>query len=553
MHDEATHQEDVAATGDNAPGHDASAAPDAGRADPLDAAQDGAPDDRQDTGEPAPPRKGESSVPPFDQRLESYAATLRDLKERRAVREITERELLHQLIRINAPRINELPLLENLQQGITDIVTTRGTIDPLHSFVAETLHSGITALNRYTTQGPDGPDADALRLEISNSETMLLKSIQGVVYATGLCMDNFTETLLRAYGEKAIAASDAILREVPLGEEFWRRHFEHYIAGLVRKAYDSIIEDEGFNIAKERSVLVIRYPFDALLSHLCLTPAPEQKSRIQTLFEGEARDFGTRKARKLVQNLLRSLSDKPGFTFADDAIDFISQIVCIDPAAVELDRLQTLLISGGVHPDGSKVTAAEVQFVRDQVLCMACSVGLTLNILRTDFLSALGTLPAGDLAMLRRTLGDFSLPRIGRTLQALLEVQFMSELRSRAGDDLGKMHLRKKRTRRTSVSAVEALFDHGLTRIRRNKLWEQDPQRSEMLLFRPQTSAELESLLTILQAEPLLDREVRRLWVEAPFKVEFGVFISLDLLARSTTNLNQRLAEVLGRFGITRI
>ena len=74
-----------------------------------------------------------------------------------------------------------------------------------------------------------------------------------------------------------------------------------------------------------------------------------------------------------------------------------------------------------------------------------------------------------------------------------------------------------------------------------------------MLLFKPQSASELDALLNILQVEPLLEREVRRLWVEAPFKVEFGVFLSLDLLARSTTNLNQRLAEVLGRFGITRI
>jgi len=489
----------------------------------------------------------------FEQRLDAYIAALRDLKERRAVKEVTEREMLQLLMRLNAPRINELPLLESLQQGITDFLTIRGVTDPLHGFVAETVRKGITLMNRYLTLGPDSPDADALRAEVANCETLLLKGIQGIVYTTGLCMDNFTETLVRAYGDVAIAASDTIIRETPPGEDFWRRHFEHYVVALVRKAYDSIIEDEGFSIAKEKSVLVIRYPFDALLAQLRLTPPPEEKSRIQKLFEGEARDFATRKARKIVQNLLRSLADKSLYPFADDAIDFISQIVCIDPAAAELDRLQTLLISGGTHEDGRQVSAAEVQFARDQVLCMACCVGLTLNIMRADFIAGLGALGQRDIALLRRTLGDFSLPCMGRTLQTLLEVQFVSELRTRAGDDLGKMHMRTLRERRTSTSAVEALFDQGLTRIRRNKLWEQDPHREDMLLFKPQSASELDALLNILQVEPLLEREVRRLWVEAPFKVEFGVFLSLDLLARSTTNLNQRLAEVLGRFGITRI
>lgn len=489
----------------------------------------------------------------FEQRLEAYVSSMRDLKERRAVKEITEREMLQLLMRLNAPRINELPLIESLQRGITDVLTIRGMTDPLHGFVAETVRKGINLLNRYLTLGPDHPDADALRTEVANCETLLLKGIQGIVYATGLCMDNFTETLVRAYGDGAIAASDAIIRETPPSEDFWRKHFEHYVVALVRKAYDSIIEDEGFSIAKEKSVLVIRYPFDALLAHLRLTPPPEQKSRIQKLFEGEARDFATRKARKMVQNLLRSLAGKSQFPFADDAIDFISQIVCIDPAATELDRLQTMLISGGTYDDGRQVTPPEVQFTRDQVLCMACCVGMTLNIMRADFIAGLGALGQRDITLLRRTLGDFSLPCMGKTLQALLEVQFVSELRARAGDDLGKMHMRTLRERRTSASAVEALFDQGLTRIRRNKLWEQDPQREDMLLFKPQSAGELESLLTLLQVEPLLEREVRRLWVEAPFKVEFGVFLSLDLLARSTTNLNQRLAEVLGRFGITRI
>ncbi|BFR48081.1 hypothetical protein RVX_R11420 [Nitratidesulfovibrio sp. HK-II] len=500
-----------------------------------------------------------SQGPPPEERLAAYVACLAATKDRRAVREVVEREVLLCLIRTNSDRINEYPLLETQQRSIIEILAARGAVDPLHEHIRKLVAEFVAQLGLYAK--PGGADSGQLRIGLVNTETLLLKCVQGVVYTTALCTDNFIETLVRAYGEEALGPSDAITESTELDEQFWRKHFAHFVVGLVDEAYDAIMGQEAFSLTKERSLLVIRYPFDALLERLCRTPKPLDKTRVQTLFEFETRDFASRKARKLVHDILLGMAVRPGYPFAQGDIDFISQIVCIDPAAKEMERMQTLLLSGGMPgADGeaaeappAEVNAEQVQFLRDQVLGMACSVAITLNLLREDFLRALDGFSPKETAIVRRTLGDFSLPCLGKALQSLLEFQFVTLLRRRAGEDMGKIHIRTRKERRTSVAAVETLFDSGLTRIRRNKLWQQDPGRANMLLFRPQTATELESLLHLLQIEPQLAREIGALWTDASFRVEFALYISLDLLARSTTNLNQRLAELLARFGITRL
>lgn len=524
-----------------------------------------------------------SQGPPPEERLAAYVNCLATTKDRRAVREVVEREVLLCLIRTNSERINEYPLLETQQRSIIEIVAARGAVDPLHEHIRKLVGEFVAQLGQYAK--PGGTDSGQLRTSLINTETQLLKCVQGVVYTTALCTDNFIETLVRAYGEEALGPSDAVTESTELDEQFWRKHFEHFVVRMVDEAYDAIMGQEAFTLAKERSLLVIRYPFDALLERLCRTPKPLDKTRVQTLFEFETRDFASRKARKLVHDILHGTAARPDYPFATNDIDFISQIVCIDPAAKEMERLQTLLLSGGLTGDmagnasgdvpggpagtsadapagaanggngagSQEVNAEQVQFLREQVVGMACSVAITLNLLREDFLRALDGFSPKETAIVRRTLGDFSLPCLGKALQSLLEFQFVTLLRRRAGEDMGKIHIRTRKERRTSVAAVETLFDSGLTRIRRNKLWQQDPGRANMLLFRPQTATELESLLHLLQIEPQLAREIGSLWTDASYRVEFALYISLDLLSRATTNLNQRLAELLARFGITQL
>lgn len=509
--------------------------------------------------------------PPPDERLATYVASLAATKDRRAVREVVEREVLLSLIRTNSDRINEYPLLETQQRSIIEIVAARGAVDPLHGHIRKLVGEFVAQLGQYAK--PGGGDSSQLRTRLVNTETQLLKCVQGVVYTTALCTDNFIETLVRAYGEEALGPSDAVTESTELDEQFWRKHFEHFVVRMVDEAYDAIMTQEAFTLSKERSLLVIRYPFDALLERLCRTPKPLDKTRVQTLFEFETRDFASRKARKLVHDILQGMAARPDYPFATGDIDFISQIVCIDPAAREMEKLQTLLLSGGLTGDAAggdapdaegetpdapaqpapEVNAEQVQFLREQVVGMACSVAITLNLLREDFLRALDGFSPKETGIVRRTLGDFSLPCLGKALQSLLEFQFVTLLRRRAGEDMGKIHIRTRKERRTSVAAVETLFDSGLTRIRRNKLWQPDPGRATMQLFRPQTATELESLLHLLQIEPQLAREIGSLWTDASFRVEFALYVSLDLLSRSTTNLNQRLAELLARFGITRL
>lgn len=505
----------------------------------------------------APPSGGQAALPDDLERLKLFATTLRELKDKRSVRELMEHEMLMLLVRTNSSRINEYPLLEQQQRSIIDTLTTRSTQDPLHKFIRDTIDTFLQALTKYAANLAGGTEDENLRKELLNTEVILLKCVQGTVYALGLCMDNMVETLVRAFGEEALAASDAIVESTPQGEAFWAAHIEHFIVKLVADAYKGIMKAEEFSIAKEGSVLIVRYPFDALVKRLCLHPKPLEKTRLQGMLEQESRDFASRKTRKMVQDMLATFASRPEFGLAADDIEFISRILCIDPCAREWDNAQTALITSGadaVDDDEAPSPAVlQAQFLRTQVIGIACSVGIALNLMRQDFLKALTDFSSKEVANVRKMLGDFSLPCLGRALQTLLEYQFLAELRRRAGDDMGKLTFRVRRERRATVSAVEALFDHGLNRIHRNKIWQPEPKRTDMLLFRPQTPAEVEALLRMLQLEPALAREVGKLWAGAPFRIEFNLCVSLDLLSRTTTNLNQRLAELLAKFGITRI
>jgi hypothetical protein len=57
----------------------------------------------------------------------------------------------------------------------------------------------------------------------------------------------------------------------------------------------------------------------------------------------------------------------------------------------------------------------------------------------------------------------------------------------------------------------------------------------------------------LFQMEAALTDAVTKLWDSAAFKVDIRVHINLELLSRTTTNLNQKLAEILARFGISRL
>jgi len=174
---------------------------------------------------------------------------------------------------------------------------------------------------------------------------------------------------------------------------------------------------------------------------------------------------------------------------------------------------------------------------------------VSLGILRQDFQKSLSMFESKEAAQIMHLLGVFDLESIERAFFAMLELQFISIIRQRSGEDSGKMQIRSTRLRRVREEEVDTLMDLGLNRIRKNKLWVKDPDNEEYLLFAQQSPADFKAIMEIMHLEPQLARAVLTLWQHAHNKVFISVHLNLDLISRTTTNLNQRLAEIFLRFG----
>ncbi len=482
-----------------------------------------------------------AAQPSQEERLAAYVATLRQLKEKRSVRTVLERELLLEFIRLNQSRIDEFPLIEAQQRSISEILILHGSKYPLYTHARSMLTDFVQMLTKYSNAQvhTNTQELAALQPELINLEILLLKCIQGIVYSTTLALDNFSHVIVTYFGEKAYDTIDAILTEEPLGIRFWQRYITHFIGDSVTSAFADMARQEHYTLNREGDLLVLSYAFDQLLAALKSTTTPLHPSRIQQYFTAQSADNA-----KHGLPLLRLLADKTGQPYTEAELTHISRLICIDPSGKELESVQTR-IQSGVEADQTRALGIQTQ-------AMALAVGMTLglNVMRDDFLQGPDVLDSKTVETLGTLLGPFDIPSLQRVLLFALENRFMALLRLCAGEDSGKMHIRSTYMRRVSEDALQTLRAHGLTRIQRNKIWIPDPDMADMFLFQPTTPQELKNILQLFQLPSALLREIILLWEAALPKISIKVFINLAMLARSTTNLNQKLTEILSRFGI---
>ena len=485
-------------------------------------------------------------------RIQVFIDQVAALKERKLVSEILERELMLTLINAHQDHILEYPLIPVQQLSIVQALTLRAAEnETLYPFLRGVLENFINSLILYSRTAPDEVEERRQRLTATiNREAVLIKCVQAATYTFALCQDNFLEVLFRRYGENAGDFSDEIIQECEMDDVFWRKHFEYFSGTRVDAAFEEMTTHEDFILNKTGNALVLTYPLDALIKRLRQGNAQIQKSQIQADVESAKTIGGPAEA---VWNTVREFlrrsagSDGPPLPAAD--VDFISQIVSLDPCAKELHRLASEPTTQA--PVGAdKDPARERNFTEEQVLGMACAAGISLDLLRRDLIKGLPDMDAQSADVIAKQVTDFSLFSLDKVVYSLAEYRLSQILRDRCGESISKMQIASNRTKRVPTSAVDRLHRRGLSKIRRSRIWAPDPDNPENLLFRARTAKELGNELDFLVIEPELKKEILLLWQRAAYKVEFNVAILLNLLAQTTTNLNYRLTEILGRFGV---
>ncbi|MFW5836448.1 MAG: hypothetical protein ACOCVM_00465 [Desulfovibrionaceae bacterium] len=495
-----------------------------------------------------------------EKRLEAYLRKLSALKERKSLREVVEREVLLEFITLNHTRINEFPLLTTQQQSIINLLTHRSKEHPGYEFIQKIIGNFLVLLNHYgkALSTEDNESRERLLVPLLNTEKLLIKLVQGVVYGAALMTDNFEEIVIRYFGGGAIETFNEVVERYEVGVAFWREMLERFVSSQITAAYDEIIEQERYAITSEQKRIVIRFAFDDVLGRLQSSSQEIEKTRVQSAFERNQSDPEQQETVKLVFEMLHSSQnylerkDAPA-----DKVRFVAHIACIDPVTKEyrgkvrerMDKGQE--VAPMENPDlQSEREEAGYKFLVEQVLALAFGSAISVDIIISDFLRVVRDHHACDMHTLRAYVDHFGIDSLRKTFFYLLESAFQDHLRSKAEEWGGKVQVAVARRRRSPAAEVNALAEVGLNRIRKSRIWESDPSDPAWLLFRARAAKELVETAKTMQIEEQLLRRTIQLWESAPFKVEFWLIINLQLIARATKNIKGKVSEILSEFGV---
>ncbi|MGE4554064.1 MAG: hypothetical protein AB7D57_13210, partial [Desulfovibrionaceae bacterium] len=379
-------------------------------------------------------------------------ARLRD--QRVTLREVLERELLLEFIQANRGNLNEFPLLEAQQQSVIQLLTQRSE-HPAYDYVRRITGDFVVSCNRFEKlrQGKDQAAGEQARVQLANSESLLIKCIQGLVYACGLITDNFEELFLRNHGARAIAAYGGIMEAHQLGQDFWRAVLERFVTRPVERAHAAILSGERHQMSRERNYLVLRLPFDAVLEQLSPPTGRVDRTRIQTAYEANTAGPEGAATLKVVRTVLaRGLDFLPEEALPKAEHAGVARMVCIDPttAAFRDLYLQRLQARKERRPEASDPKEAKnFQFLVEQITATGVGAVIGLLFTREPLLTVLeGYLPEG-MDVLRPLVRDFALPDLQVFYMRLLEQRLAAILTRQAADEAGKVFVRVLRARRT--------------------------------------------------------------------------------------------------------
>ena len=499
--------------------------------------------------------------PDKETRLAAYQKKLRALKERSSLREVTEREMLLVILENNSPSINEYPMLDAQRNSVMELLCAR-VGHPGYEFIHERVGQFIILLAHFekAVKTKDSARREELEATLLNSEAVLVKCAQGIVYAMALVTDNFEELVLRYFGKQSLEQYSALIEKHQLDQDFWSAFVEEFIASRVVEAHREILEGEKYEIAKERTFLVIRFLFDDILSKLNPTDQEISKTRIQNSFIAARQEPAIRDRAKLTQAMLiKGLKPLSQFDkLSAGELLHAARVACMDQVAEEFETQYKARVAeaeavrkGEVEkksPEERQKEQAWFKFVQDQLVALGLGASIAIGVTSDHFYKALEAVVPDQINGILPLKKDFSLPVLEKILFFLLENHFIQILKECGREEGGKIQVRSGRARRVSASAVNEL--RGMSKIRKKQLFGNDVTREDTLLFKPRAAKQLSEAMSMLSLEPELQQALAELWKRAVFRVDIMVLINLELVARATTNLKVRLTEILEKYGV---
>ena len=479
------------------------------------------------------------------ERLDAYLAKLYALKAGNSLREVLEREMLLEFLRLNQQFIDEYPLLESQQRTVALIITQPlFSAHPGTEFIHQNADNFFIALNKYrhAEKSQDEKGMLSSASEIYNQEMVLIKCIQGMVYSLHLMLDNFFEETVRFFGLSAMPVYENLMKEYEVREKFWKAYFNEFFVKSMPLAYDSLADNKAIKITKTSAYIILTVPFDKILEALNSQEAPPELSRIQTKFmQVGSTAESLAYYRKILEILLRSDGGILAGSIPREELSSISKVVCID------DGIQHYAEEMEAKPAGAD-REASAAFLREQVLALTLGASMAMHVIKDDFAMALDWMPSKEIEAVRERLNDLDQASGYRLFFDLLQSYFMYFLQAKA--DGAKVQFRLTQQKRLPQNLIEELGAKGLDVQLKAALWETDKSQPDMALFLPNSIKALQALIEPANLPVGLSETIVRLWGNALYKIEAHVIIDLAATAKTTTNLNKKLAEVLSLYGV---
>ena len=496
-----------------------------------------------------------------DERLAAYQERLRALKDRSSLREVMERELLLEFLILNQSAINEFPMLEAQKQTVMELLCGRQG-HPGYEFIHKQIANFIVLLAHYekAVKVKETARADAIRSVLLNTESILIKCVQGIVYAMAFITDNLEEVILRYFGPSALREYTALIEHNEFNQSFWTALIKEFVVSKVAEAHKEILEGEKFDISNERSFLVIRFLFDDILAKLNPTDQKIDKTRIQQSYVAcRTSEEGIRRS-KLVQGMLvKRLSALSQFKqFSASELLQAARITCIDNVGEAFEKQYMERVAAARDAGSGETLDREAvkkeqeafKFLVDQLVGVGVGASIALGVTSDNFHKAIAAYVPDHVKSALPNKKDYSIQALEKILFFLLENNMIHLLSECGREEAGKIQVRSGRARRVPESALDSL--PAMTKIRKKQLFGKDTTREGTLLFKPKTAQQLTQAMAMLSLEPELQKALAELWKKAVFRVDIMVLINLELVARGTTNLKARLAEILAKYGVSK-
>ena len=503
--------------------------------------------------------------PDKGQRLTAYQNRLRALKERSALREVLEREMLLEITALNSSAISEYPMLKAQQNSVVELLCGR-LGHPGYEFIHTHVADFIVLLAHFEKAAiaGDAERSSELQGRLLNIEAVLLKCVQGIVYGLALITDNFEEIVLRYFGQQALKEYSSLIEKYELNEGFWNAFVEQFVASRVEEAHKEILEGDKYEISKERTFLVIRFLFDDILSKLNPTDQIIEKTRIQKGYVASREEPEGQQRAKIIQAMLaKGLSGLSQFKqLTAGELLHAARIACIDPVGTDFEaQYQERIAEARAQKENPETVTqrdaeevkreqAQFKFLLDQLLGLGVGAAIAIGMTGDHLFKALEAFVPDQIKGILPLKKDFSIPVLEKLLFFLLENHTVHLLKERGRDEGGKIQVRSGRARRVSVRTVDGLA--GMSKIRKKQLFGNDVTREDTLLFKPKTAKQMLDSMSMLSLEPELQQALTGLWKQAVFRVDIMVLINLELVARTTTNTSAKLAEILTKYGVSK-